>query len=156
MRLLNAKYTKYLRLILAIVFGLALNHQAIAEQGKAEQGKIVITIQNSEPLEGDLAIGVYDSAENWLEEGDEYQRVLIESPPDNPTHTFVVEAGVYAVAVRVDENGNGELDYNFFGVPTEPFGISNNPDTFFEPEFTDAEFTVGANATKYLAIELEF
>jgi uncharacterized protein (DUF2141 family) len=35
--------------------------------------------------------------------------------------------GVYAVAVIHDENGNGEIDTNFLGIPTEGVGVSNNP-----------------------------
>ena len=32
----------------------------------------------------------------------------------------------YAIAVYQDINGNEKLDSNFFRVPTEPFGFSNN------------------------------
>lgn len=33
----------------------------------------------------------------------------------------------YGVAVYQDLNGNEELDRNALGVPTEPYGFSNNP-----------------------------
>jgi uncharacterized protein (DUF2141 family) len=35
-------------------------------------------------------------------------------------------AGDYAVAVVHDENGNGKLDTNFLGMPTEGWGATNN------------------------------
>jgi uncharacterized protein (DUF2141 family) len=37
-----------------------------------------------------------------------------------------VPAGKYAVAAFHDENGNGKLDTNSLGVPTEGFGFSND------------------------------
>jgi uncharacterized protein (DUF2141 family) len=37
-----------------------------------------------------------------------------------------VRPGVYAVALFHDENGNGKLDTNFLGLPSEGVGTSNN------------------------------
>ena len=34
--------------------------------------------------------------------------------------------GKYAISVFHDENGNGKLDHNFFGIPAEPLGFSNH------------------------------
>jgi uncharacterized protein (DUF2141 family) len=34
--------------------------------------------------------------------------------------------GTYAVAVVHDENGNGRLDKNLLGVPSEGYGVSHN------------------------------
>ena len=50
--------------------------------------------------------------------------------------------GVYAVAAIHDENGNGELDTNFLGIPTEGVGVSNNPRLFGKPHFPDARFEI--------------
>jgi uncharacterized protein (DUF2141 family) len=57
--------------------------------------------------------------------------------------------GAYALAVYHDENGNGQLDKNFFGLPTERYGFSNNARSmmFFPPSFSAARFVVsGAGA----------
>ena len=50
--------------------------------------------------------------------------------------------GVYAVAAVHDENGNGELDANFLGIPTEGIGISNNPRLMGKPNFAEALFQI--------------
>jgi uncharacterized protein (DUF2141 family) len=50
--------------------------------------------------------------------------------------------GVYAVAAIHDENGNGELDTNFLGIPTEGIGISANPRIFGKPGFDQAQFEI--------------
>ena len=56
--------------------------------------------------------------------------------------------GAYAVAVYHDENGNGRLDTNLLGLPTERYGFSNNARRilFFPPSFA-ARFTVSALGT---------
>lgn len=65
--------------------------------------------------------------------------------------------GTYAVGILHDENNNMEMDYNFFGIPTEGFGISNNPKMVIKaPTFSEAKFEVkpGSNTviiqTKYM------
>jgi uncharacterized protein (DUF2141 family) len=50
---------------------------------------------------------------------------------------------MYAIAVHHDENGNKKLDLNWFGMPSEGFGFSNNPTVFLaSPDPEDAAFQV--------------
>jgi hypothetical protein len=45
------------------------------------------------------------------------------------------------VAVFHDENMNGQLDKNMFGIPKEGYGFSNNPKkSIGPPKFADAKF----------------
>ena len=46
-------------------------------------------------------------------------------------------AGEYALAIFEDLNGNGELDQNFLGVPSEPYGFSKN----FVPKLSAPDFS---------------
>jgi uncharacterized protein (DUF2141 family) len=54
--------------------------------------------------------------------------------------TFDVPAGVYAIVAMHDENGNGKLDKNLFGQPTEGYGASRNAQGTFGPKYEDARF----------------
>jgi uncharacterized protein (DUF2141 family) len=64
-------------------------------------------------------------------------------------------AGVYAVALYHDENNNGQLDENLFGIPTEGFGFSNNAmGTFGPPSFSQASFPVDGENDVHQQIEL--
>lgn len=63
--------------------------------------------------------------------------------------------GVYAVAAVHDENGNGQLDTNFLGIPAEGVGVSTNPRVFGRPSFQEGQFTLKGNTaitieTKYI------
>ena len=55
-----------------------------------------------------------------------------------------VEPGRYSVAVFLDEDGDGEFDTNFLGIPREPFGFSNDAmGAMGKPSFDAASFEVG-------------
>ncbi len=53
--------------------------------------------------------------------------------------------GTYAVAAYHDENGNGKLDKNFLGIPSEGVAASNDArGTMGPPSFEKAKFVVAA------------
>ena len=58
------------------------------------------------------------------------------------TFSFSAETGVrYAVAAFQDENGDGILNSNVVGMPTENYGFSNDARGLFgPPDFDDAAF----------------
>ena len=69
--------------------------------------------------------------------------------------TFQVEPGMYAIAVFHDENGNGKMDKNMFGVPKEPYGLSNNfRPRFSAPTFSDCQIKVD-NEDKAIRISVK-
>ena len=74
------------------------------------------------------------------------QRVVFENLP----------AGTYAVAVMHDQNGNGLLDTNLFGIPQEGIGVSNNAlNTFGPPVFEETSFSLNEQR-KVIEITLDY
>ena len=66
-----------------------------------------------------------------------------------------VPEGTYAVSVGHDLNGNRRVDTNLFGVPTEPWGVSNNArPTLRAPRFDEAAFKVGGDG-KEVVVDIE-
>ncbi|MGP1665711.1 MAG: DUF2141 domain-containing protein [Rhodanobacter sp.] len=55
--------------------------------------------------------------------------------------------GTYAVRLVHDENGNGKLDTNMVGMPTEGYGFSNNPRVMRAATFAEASFQLPADGT---------
>jgi uncharacterized protein (DUF2141 family) len=54
-----------------------------------------------------------------------------------------IPQGVYTVNLFHDENMNGKMDTNFFGVPVEGYGMSNNPKKrMSKPGFDETNFPV--------------
>jgi uncharacterized protein (DUF2141 family) len=65
--------------------------------------------------------------------------------------------GTYAVAVVHDENGNGRLDRNLLGVPSEGYGVSNNRTyALSAPRWDEAKFTLAANDQTVLRVSLRY
>jgi uncharacterized protein (DUF2141 family) len=61
-----------------------------------------------------------------------------------------LKPGKYAVAVVDDQNGDRKLNSDFFGIPKEGFGVSNNPIVSIQtgtPSFNKASFSVQKNTT---------
>jgi len=62
-------------------------------------------------------------------------------------------AGVYAVTVIHDRNSNGELDTNFFGIPTESYGFSNNATAMFgPPSFSEVSIKIGKRSMSHIIV----
>jgi uncharacterized protein (DUF2141 family) len=67
-----------------------------------------------------------------------------------------IPPGRYALAVVHDENMNGKLDTNVFGIPTEGYGFSNDvTGVFGAPAFSAASFAYDGR-TLTLTIDLQY
>lgn len=66
-------------------------------------------------------------------------------------------AGAYAISVLHDENGNGQVDTNWIGLPAEGVGVSNNAKGFMgPPSYEDAVFHLKAGATVHQSIRVMY
>ena len=69
-----------------------------------------------------------------------------------------VAPGAYAVAAFHDADGDGELNQNFVGMPTEGHGFTNGARGFMgPPSFEDAAVTVGeSEAVVSITVSLDY
>lgn len=66
------------------------------------------------------------------------------------------DVGRYAVVVYHDENDNHKFDRNWIGLPTEGFGVSNNPSLFLAaPKFEESSFEVIEEVT-HVDVEMKY
>ena len=64
-----------------------------------------------------------------------------------------IPKGEYAISIFHDENKDAKLNKNFFGIPTEDYGFSNNPKIRFgPPDFKECAFKVYSD--KVITIDL--
>ena len=67
-----------------------------------------------------------------------------------------LSAGQYAVSVSHDKNDNGKTDTNFFGIPKEAWGVSNNARPLMRaPEFDEAVFDLEIDETLNIEIAIK-
>jgi uncharacterized protein (DUF2141 family) len=122
----------------------------------ADAGELKLTLIG-ENLDGKvLHVALHSSAVNFPMRDDHALRRTVQATGDmTELKISDIPAGAYAVAVFADLNGNGKLDSNFIGIPSEPTGASRDAASRFgPPKFKDAVFTVG-NATVTQTIHIK-
>ena len=106
---------------------------------------------------GAIIVGIYDSSESFPKVGQAVRRVeLVLSDTKPVTEVDNIPEGQYAVALLHDENQDGKLNKNLFGIPKEGYGFSNNAKAKLgPPSFKDASFKVGPEASS-IKIDLSY
>lgn len=103
---------------------------------------IRVDIENFKSNKGKAFVALYDSEKNWLEKRCKGEIIAIQDQKATVVFEHVT-AGTYAVSLFHDENGNGKMDANIFGIPKEPTACSNNATgRFSPPTWDDASFVV--------------
>ena len=95
----------------------------------AQNSTINLTVQNIQKAQGKVMIAVFKGADNFLEDGKAIASkiALVEKTGEISTTFPNLPIGDdYSIAVYHDVNGDKKLNTNLFGVPTEPYGFSNN------------------------------
>lgn len=88
-----------------------------------------LTVENVTSAKGKIVVTLYgNDPERWLKpEGSLYIYTVPARAPVTRICLVLPGPNRYAVAVYHDRNGNGRIDRNFLGVPTEGGGLSGNP-----------------------------
>ena len=119
---------------------------------------LTVTVKDLRNRKGDLVFGVFASADGFPKV--EKKAVNWQVKPAaggrdrgvrTVTFTATLPPGRYAASVLHDENRSGDMDRNFANVPTEGYGVTNNPKPAFRAAtFKEAAFTLppeGASKT---------
>jgi len=126
-----------------ILGGLALSAAAVP----VASADLTITITGIEEPGGMIHWAVFDSPETYAGDG----------APVIAARSRVADAGLsatvhglspgrYAVRLFHDSNGNGELDRNVLGIPSEAYGFSNDAGARGPASFEEAAVVVEGNA----------
>ncbi|OYY79621.1 MAG: hypothetical protein B7Y43_00670 [Sphingomonas sp. 28-62-20] len=119
--------------------------------GATQTGSLDIGIDKVRSTKGVLRICLTADPKNFPGCIDDARAVTRTVPAsDRNVRIDGLPYGGYAIAIIHDENNNAKLD-TFLGVPREGFGFSRNPVIRFgPPNFTAAEFDVGATPDRQL------
>ncbi len=107
--------------------------------------------------DGRCRLALYRNQEGFNQPEKAFAKETLDAPNQGPlVWTIELEASAmqspqtrWAVSAHHDENGNDKLDKNAFGIPTEPYGFSNNPKRGFgPPKFDEVSFSVDGDETK--------
>lgn len=108
---------------------------------------VTVTVTNIPGAEGNLLIGLYDSAKDFTGNPLPNSPKIPVTSEENVVATIEnVKPGTYAISVIQDLNGNGKLDKSFIGMPKEPLAFSvirKIPKG--KPKFEACSFEVGTD-----------
>ena len=138
-----------------VIFLIAVLFLAVSSY--AQSGEIEVTVSGiNVKNEGILKIGVYDQ-DGFPTVGKSVAGKNITVSEKEVTIILKdIPVGTFAIAVFQDEDSNGELNTNFFGAPSEPYGFSNNKyGTFGPPDFEDVSVVIEDGKTLSLTVNLE-
>lgn len=102
-----------------------------------------LQFSNIDAAQGSIYLAVYDKRHKFLDETAVLFQKVIPVVQSGNLEIALPElpAGTYAISCFHDVNGNGKLDTNFLGIPTEPYGFSNNARPKFRaPNWEEAKF----------------
>lgn len=107
-----------------------------------ERGLLQIEIDNVQPGKGMIWVGLYHSESDFLNKEKAILRGVVAGDSAHMTIQIPdLPYGPYAMAIFQDENNNGKLDRNLFGIPAEPFAFSRPPQSKFRlPRFEEIQF----------------
>jgi uncharacterized protein (DUF2141 family) len=113
----------------------------------AQAADLTILVNNVQQEAGQIMLGIFNSAEGFPKTIS--QGTLAPAKERNATGQVRLllkglAPGQYAATAFHDLDSNGKLNANLMGLPTEPYGFSNNArGNFGPPAFKDAAVTVG-------------
>ena len=115
---------------------------ALAQIHTARAATIKVIAEGIEETKGSIRLSMFNSEEGWLKEG--IRAEIIEAKaPEITWEVLGLEPGEYAVSIFHDVDDDGKLNTGAFGMPTEPYGFSNNARGMFGPaKWKNAKFVV--------------
>lgn len=109
-------------------------------------GTIEVKISGITKVNGQVVINVFTTSKGFPTKPElSYKEFKILIKNLNPTTIIELPVGEYAISVFQDENLNNKVNTNFFNIPTEKVGVSNNPKTLFVPSNEDAKFSLSTS-----------
>ena len=110
-----------------------------ARISRAQNGSLCIWVNGYEDTGGDMLFSLYNQADGWPSDRTKIYKPgkIMRVSDDEVMYCYRnLPYGSYAVAVLYDINHDGDMNYNFFGLPTEEYGFSNNPRVYLSaPSF---------------------
>ena len=107
-------------------------------------GPLKIKLDNPKNNKGNLIVWIFKNKDAFPVKPQKAYKtkiVALDSLKDNQIVIDSLKYDSYAISIVHDEDGNGEMNTNFLGMPKEGVGVSNNAKgSFGPPKFKDAKF----------------
>lgn len=112
--------------------------------GSAAAADLTVTVDGVTGAQGNVMVALFDKASEFPS-GNRFKVQMVPAAAGTARLVFKdIPPGRYALSAFQDVNGNGRLDANMVGLPTEPYGASRDArGKMGPPAFDDAAVTLG-------------
>ena len=116
---------------------------------------ITITVQNIKSSGGKISCSLYNQPKGFPTKGAKVAHQRLNADSKGVTcHFDELAPGTYAATVLHDLNDNKKMDKNFFGIPSEDWGITNNiRPNMRAPTFDEAKFELKTSINMEVKID---
>jgi len=105
--------------------------------------KLSVNLAQVKNGKGNIFVELYSDPATFRKSAKAFKIIKIQAVEGALTVTFdQLAAGNYAVLTYHDEDGNNEMNKRFGMIPTEGYGLSNNPKVMGPPSFKDSQFEI--------------
>jgi uncharacterized protein (DUF2141 family) len=118
-----------------------------------------VTITNLRNNKGHVLISLFKDGVGYPDKPEKAFKKEKVSISNNAAALFfaTLPTGNYAIAILHDENDDQKMNTNFFGLPKEGYGFSNNVmGTFGPPGYNKARFSYTANISATISIKTRY
>jgi uncharacterized protein (DUF2141 family) len=132
-------------------YGLALSKPALL-------GTLTVNLTNFRNSKGHAGLTIFKGEDGYPKSPDKAVRVMYIPIVNNKAVAVIdnLSEGEYAISVYHDENDNKKMDSNFFGIPKEGVGASNDARGHMgPPKYNDAKFIFHGN-TQTITIQIVY
>ena len=147
------------RLRIAILLMTVLGNLMLFPGAKAGvNGSLRVTVDGLKEQKGQVCFSVFSSRKGFPRDDKRALQGRCVKVDKSPVMVNFgnLKAGSYAIAVIHDANADGNLNSNFFGIPTEGIGFSRNPMILTgPPKFGDSVVLVAGPSTD-IQIKLQY
>ena len=142
------KSYQFLLILLWASLGICLNVQS---------EELTVKVTGIKKNKGEVVCALFKTADGFPMDLSKPETIWMPADSAEITCMFTdITVGNYAVSVAHDENGNKKVDANFFGMPTEAWGVSNNIRPLMRaPRWQEAQFSNVAGEKQTLNIQIE-
>lgn len=117
--------------------------------------ELLVRVTAPSAMSGEIGCSLFSAPETFPLKPDQAISQWQPAAPERECRFKNIAPGQYAIAVSHDRNGNRRLDENFFGIPTEAWGVSRNVrPSLRAPRFDEAAVSVATEGVTEISIEV--
>jgi len=133
-----------MKLIFSFAFYFLINFSL-----SSQTADLTVKVTNIHPLTGKVMLAVFNSKETYFDIDQMFAGCEIPADSSVVSYTFKdLPVGTYAITIYHDEDGNGEMNRSWLGMPQEGYAFSNNFTSLIRPaSFDDAAFQLQRDTT---------